>query len=112
MKTVQIKTEVTVNELAEQIAGVYNNYAGGWDYQHGGQSRSYGEVCVMCSDLDNHHFTAKDIKHAIEHNIDQVNEMNDVMTVIEWAEFIADMVAKKVVDNQYGDVTFTITLKK
>lgn len=112
MKTVQIKTEVSINELAEQIAGVYNNYTGGWDYQHCGQSRSYEAVSDMCSDLDNHHFTAKDIKHAIEHNIDEVEDMDDVMTVIEWAEFIADMVAKKVVDNQYGDVTFLITIKK
>ena len=112
MKTVQIKTEVTVNELAEQIAGVYNNYTGGWDYQHFGQSRSYETVIDMCSDLDNHHFTAKDIKPAILFNLNDVESMDDVMSAIEWAEFIADTVAKKLVDNQYGDVTFLITLKK
>jgi hypothetical protein len=66
----------------------------------------------MCNTLDNHEFTAKDIKPAIEFDIDAVNDLKDVMTIIDWYEFVADSVAKKITNDQYGDVTFILTLKK
>lgn len=107
-----VEETMTIDELADAIADTYNTLGRGWDFQHCGQSRSYGEVSDMCNTLDNHEFTAKEIKPAIEFDIDQVNEMNDVMTIIDWCEFVADSVAKKITNDQYGDVTFILTLKK
>ena len=107
-----VEETLTVDKLAEAIADIYNNQGAGWDFQHMHQSRNYEAVEEMCNTLENHVFEAKDIKPAIELDIDQVNDMNDVMTITDWAEFVADNVAKKVVKNQYGDVTFLITIKK
>ena len=107
-----VEETMTIDALAETIADTYNTLGRGWDFQHCNQSRSYGEVSDMCNTLDNHEFTADDIKPAIDRDIDTVNELNDVMTITEWCEFVADSVAKKITNNQYGDVTFIITLKK
>lgn len=107
-----VEETLTIDELAETIADTYNNLGRGWDFQHSGQSRSYEEVSDMCNTLDNHEFAAKDIKPGIEFDIDAVNDLKDVMTIIDWCEFVADAVAKKVVNNNYGDVTFILTLKK
>lgn len=101
-----------VEQLAEQIANIYNSRTAGWDFQHCNQSRNYSEVTEMCNILDGTLFCGADIVPAIERDIDNVNDLNDNMSLDEWAEFVADPVAQRITQCLYGDVTFIITLKK
>lgn len=120
MSTVTLYTDSTcqntqvfnVEQLAEQIANIYNSRTAGWDFQHCNQSRNYSEVTEMCNILDGTLFCGADIVPAIERDIDNVNELNDNMSLDEWAEFVADPVAQRITQCLYGDVTFIITLKK
>lgn len=107
-----VEETMSINQLADEIASNYNDLGNGWDFQYNNQSRNYEAVADMCNELDSHEFTPEEIKPAIESDIDAVNHMNDVMTINEWCEFVADTVAKKIVNNQYSDVTFIINLKK
>lgn len=118
MKTVKIinqdniECQVSVDELANQIADIYNSRTAGWDFQHCGQSRNYEYVEEITNLLDSTLFCGNDIKHAIERDLDMVIDMDDVMTVDAWAEFVADAVGQKIAKINYGDVTFIIYLKK
>ena len=108
---IEIKNTVTVGELAEKIANIYNNRTAVWDFQHNGQSR-YEGIEEMTDKLESTLFEPNDIRFAIEREAENVEYMNDVMSLDEWAEFVADPVAQRITKNQYQDVTFTITLKK
>lgn len=108
---IEIKTTVTVSELAEKIANIYNNRTAVWSYQHNGQSR-YEGIEEMTDKLESTLFEPNDIRFAIEREAENVEYMDDTMTYDEWAEFVADPVAQRITKSQYQDVTFTITLKK
>lgn len=108
---ITIQKQLSVNELAEAIADIYNNRCAGWDFQHCGQSRNYEAVEEMTDKLESTLFEPNDIRFAIEREAENVEYLNDVMTIDEWAEFVADPVAQRITKNAYQDVTFTITLK-
>lgn len=107
----QVTEEKTATQLAETIADTYNNRTAGWDYQHSGQSRNYESVEEMTSKLESTLFSGCDIIDAVNRYAPDVEYLNDVMTIDEWAEFVADPVAQRITKNGYQDVTFTITLK-
>lgn len=107
-----VKETLTTDQLAEKIADIYNSRTAGWDFQHCGQSRNYEYVEEAVDKLESTLFCGSDIKHAIERDLDMVIDMDDVMTLDAWAEFVADAVGQKIAKINYGDVTFIIYLKK
>ena len=100
------KVVITAHQLAEAIAEVYNSRTAGWDFQHCGQSRNYDAVEEMCSKLESTLFCANDIRQAVDNA-----EPDEMMTIEEWALYVADAVAQRITKNQYGDVNFIVSLK-
>lgn len=103
-----VTKDMSVEELCEAIANVYNTQSTGWDYQHCGGVREE-DMADMIAKLDNTLFCGADIRKAVPDILAYVDEEN---TIEGHAEYLSQYVGHHITKCQFQSVSLFITLKK